>query len=338
VTKIVKGIDKNIILIILFSEGFHSNTFYASEPLEKSELMSGKTNELVKESNVVARAKVKPTARSVWEERVIAVIVAQNRVEDKVFQEHLIPFNEFTKEEALSTRQHREAKKAVERLSQTTYVIPVQSRGFKAFPIFAYIGIDDDGNIRAKLNSSLREHYLGLHKEFSVRSLGEFSKLTSTYSQQLFRMLNSWKGMPEITVSLEELHFALSVPPTFRKNFSLFRLNVLKVAHQEINTKTDLYFDWEPVRKGLRKVTGVKFVFAAAKVEANAKTAEQKAREEREKLRVSANKCWERFSAKGESCKPQKTSARCVVCCEAGRMAAQKMLNLQGRLPFEEPS
>ena len=45
--------------------------------------------EVVKESNAIARAQLRPQAESVWEERIISQIVAFNRVDDTEFQKQI---------------------------------------------------------------------------------------------------------------------------------------------------------------------------------------------------------------------------------------------------------
>jgi plasmid replication initiation protein len=223
--------------------------------------MPKKTDIIVKESNTVARARILPPACSVWEERIIACLVAKNRQDDTAFAVHKISVGELAATARLSNDQHQKIRQAVKKLMQTGFEIPQQGRGVKFIPVFALIGIDDDGNIEAQINHLLKPHYLELDKQFALRSLPEFRALSSTYSQQLYRFLNSWKSEPEKIVSLEELHALLDTPQSFRKDFKAFRTRVLEVAHREINASTSLEFDWEPVKQGLRKTIAVRFTF-----------------------------------------------------------------------------
>jgi plasmid replication initiation protein len=308
--------------------------------------MPKKTNIIVKESNAIARARLVTNKKGVWDERIIALIVSKNRADDTVFQTHTVSVRELTNIKRLSTLQHREIKKSVQNLAQAVFAIPQGTRGKKFYPVFASIEIDDDGNIKAQINLILKAHYLELQKQFALRSLPEFQALTSIYSQQMFRFLNSWKSEPERTVPLDELHAMLGTPPSFRKDFSLFRANVLKPAHREINASTSLEYDWEPVREGLRKTVAVRFVFdvrAKRLAEARERVRELKGTakhvrppedEELDRLQSESNACYEKFYVRlQKDCGPKKRSKRCQYCVERGRMSArlrQKQLDFGG--------
>jgi plasmid replication initiation protein len=279
--------------------------------------MIKKANYIVKESNAVARARIKPKTDSIWEERIIALLLTKIRVEDQIFHDQTITFKELNDGRAMSNSEHREVVKAVERLLGKAYIIPHDQRGIDGWPIFSYIGIDDDGNVQAKFNPDLCKHYLALREQFALRSLPEFRTLSGTYSQQLFRFLNSWKNNAEVTVDINELHEFLSTSPSMRKNFKEFRRALLERAHAEITEKTSLQYTWEPIRKGLRKVEAIRFSFGGSAIAAES-LLEKKANEERERLKKSALKCWTSLEKAGKECKPKARSKRCAICLEAG--------------------
>ncbi|MDR3255890.1 MAG: replication initiation protein [Synergistaceae bacterium] len=304
--------------------------------------MPKKVDIIVKESNEIARARVVPQPTSVWEERIISHIVAKNRMDDTAFARHRISVQELANEKRLSTVQYQEVKKAVARLGHTAVEIRTGKRGLGVIPIFAIIDIDDDGNIQAEINHTLKSHYLELDREFTLLSLPEFRALTSIYSQQLYRYLSSWSGVDEKIVLLMELHILLDTPPSFRKDFRSFRKYVLEVAHREINdaaqrTPSDktLEFEWEAIKEGQRKTVAVRFVFNIVKVRLQEKRAtEAAARQERDKaeeIRSAANSCYLSYYRQlKKECTPKKRSPRCKYCnSERGLMRfRQKDLGL----------
>ena len=302
--------------------------------------MSKKANQLVKESNALARARVMPPSSSIWEERIIAVIAALNRVEDTEFYEQTVDARKLAAVPELSTLQYQEVKRAVKALVHKVYEIQTGKTGFIGLPIFQRLEIDDDGVIKALFNSCLKPHYLKLREQFTMRSLPEFQVLTSIYSQQMFRYLNSWKDKIEISVSLLELHETFVVPPSFRKHFGVFRTEVLERAHREITEKTNLRYEWEPIKRGLRKVVAVRFIFdpeQAAKAEAKRLETQQKKGEMKTfaELQRMSNQCFERLMRLKRTCEPKK-SEKCDFCTTRGRMFAQKLIaENQGRLPMD---
>ncbi|MDR1391383.1 MAG: replication initiation protein, partial [Holosporales bacterium] len=275
--------------------------------------MPKKMNQIVKESNALARARVMPVSSTVWTERIIAAIAAKNRIDDLTFKEHLIDIENLfpSATENLSASQYSELKKAVEHLTRSYFQIRKSNGDFMNYPIFSKIGIKDN-YIIGKFNSDLAEHYLELKKQFAIRVLPEFQVLSGTYSQQLFRYLNSWKDRIETTIPLSELHETLVVPASFRKDFKAFRIRVLETAHKEITEKTSLHYEWEPVKKGLRKIIAVRFIFDIAR--STAAEAERQATQEKEnalkttgELQRLSNQCWERLQRLKKECTPKKS-------------------------------
>jgi len=216
-------------------------------------------DDVVKESNVIARAKLSPPANSVWEERIISQVVAFNRADEKEFPERSFMIGQVVNAKKITGAQIREIETASRRLAETTFTVYYSQEKFRVFPVFEYIDYDH-GIISAKLNQGLKPHYLSLKNQFAIRSLPEFRTLSSVHSQQMFRILNSWAGLPEAVIPVVELHNSTNAPESLRKDFRNFRVRVLEVAHREINEKTSLKFDWEPIKQG-RKVTAVRFIF-----------------------------------------------------------------------------
>jgi plasmid replication initiation protein len=151
--------------------------------------------------------------------------------------------------------------------------------------------------------------------------------------------LNSWKGLNEVTISLEELHSLLATPPSFRKNFKEFRTRVLEIAQREITDpqKTALFFEWQPVKKGLQKVVAIKFIFNPALVKTQ-ETPEEQAKRELAEAQHLAESCWQTYQTVNKKCKPGKRSKKCQFCTTRGRVWAHDfMKQAQGNLPFDNP-
>ncbi|MDR1591488.1 MAG: hypothetical protein LBS16_01185, partial [Prevotellaceae bacterium] len=100
-----------------------------SKNLEGAVFMPKKANQLVKESNNLARARIMPATTTVWDERIISSIAARNRVEDTEFHEQTIDARTLAATEKLSTVQFQEVKRSVRALSHKTYEIPSGRRG-----------------------------------------------------------------------------------------------------------------------------------------------------------------------------------------------------------------
>lgn len=276
--------------------------------------MPKKTNSIVKESNALARAEIIPAAKSVWEERMIAAVAARVRTDDLEFTEQIIPPEEISSRGEISTLQFSEMKKAADRLAATRYRVKAGKRGIMIYPIFEKIGINDTGKLVGKLNLGLKEHYIELREQFALRSLPEFQALTSIYSQILYRYLNACRNSPtgDWEAAVEDLYTLVDAPPSFRKDFRAFRVNVLEVAMKEINEKTELRFDCELIRHGKRKVSGIRFVFDVA-VKARQKQAKE--REEQEVRHKAADECYlKHYNFLQQRCTPSMRGRKAKIC------------------------
>ncbi len=140
------------------------------------------------------------------------------------------------------------------------------------------------GIIEAKFNSQdplISDCLLGLKSKFTEYNLIEYLKLPSIYSQRIFEILKSWSNLPEVIIRIDKLHHMLNTPISFKSDFRQFRTRVLEKAYKDIHEKTDLRFEWEPIKAG-KSVESIRFTFgpgrrALAEAE-KAKAKEDKAR------------------------------------------------------------
>ena len=285
------------------------------------------SNNLVKESNAIARAQLSPPPDSVWSERLIAQVAAFNRMDSTEFPETAFLVGQLTSNyKKISNSQLSEIKKAAESLVRTTFTVHYNHNHFRTYSVFEYIEYDC-GIITAKFNKSLKPHYLELRQQFAIRALPEFKQLTSIYSQQFFRFLNSWASSSKKTIPISELHQLTTAPISFKTDFRNFRKRVLEIAHKEINAKTSLKFDWEAIKTG-RKVTAVRFVFGELGIknlEKTRHTSEKKTEKEiLLELQSESFACWKKYCDQGKTCKPRKTAKCCEYCQTRGKMSFSK--------------
>lgn len=285
----------------------------------KKKISSVDKSDIVKESNAIARAQLLPPAESVWEERIIAQVAAFNRMDDTEFPEQPFMIGQLVDHKKhIDGRTLAAISNACDRLAGTKFKIQYSRSHYRIYAVFSYIEYND-GIISAKLNQDLKPYYLQLRREFSMRSLSDFRRLSGIYSQQLYRFLCSFRALDMTEVPLDRLYFVTTAPESFRKDFRNFRLRVLEPAAKEINDKTDLKYNWEPIRQG-RKVTAIRFIFdggATAEVSHEAASHEN---EELKKWQRLSNACFERHAKAGTTCKPRGGN-KCTYCRTRGRMA-----------------
>lgn len=215
-------------------------------------------NDVILEANEIARAQLTPPAESVWEERIIAQIAAYIRQNDGDFPETAFMVGQLVDTKKVSNSQIKEIEKASTRLVSSTFKVK-KGKNFTIYTVFSFIRFET-GIIIAKFNQDLKKYYFELEKQFTARSLPEFRLLSSVYSQQIYRFLNSWGGLERADIPIAELYHVTAPPPSIYGVYKNFKVRVLDVAHKEINKKTSLKYSWEPI-KSARKVIGIRFIF-----------------------------------------------------------------------------
>lgn len=189
---------------------------------------------------------------------------------------------------------------------------------FKVYTLFSTIEYEN-GIITGEFHADLLPFFLGLKKQFTRMSLGQYLKLPSIYSQKIFGYLTSWSGTPEVEISVSDLHEMLDTPESLRKNFKELRRWVLEKAHKDITGLTSLQYEWEPVKKG-RAVVAVRFIFSRRRATpiSTKKATEAQARNSARNNRAynAAAECAQR---KGQCCTFQDNKPRvCALCVKLG--------------------
>ena len=155
-----------------------------------------------------------------------------------------------------------------------------------------------DGTLVLRYNNSLTDKIVNLQKNYTVLSLSDTLSLKSVYSLRLYEMLKSafdYKkavtkeageqafdynltelklelgiinsgGSKEIKSELEKEYpnydrideLAEKTGQTKYKEYKIFNRNVLSKVKEELNKKTSLNIDYEPIKSG-RKTVGIRF-------------------------------------------------------------------------------
>lgn len=238
--------------------------------------------EIVKKSNALARARW--SANSIWEPRLVALLASKIRTDDLDFQVYEIPVSEVMREKT-GGKDYKEIETVVDKVMSRILTIR-DNDGWTKYNVFSRCRYRKrDRILELGFHPDLRHHYLNLQKNFAKFNLLEFLMLPSVYSQRIFEFLKSWDDKPETTISIADLHEMLDTPDSLRKDFRNFRLRVLEKAHKDITQKTQLAYEWEPLKQG-RAVVAVRFTFSKKRA---LPIARQKANDAREKQIQSNN-------------------------------------------------
>lgn len=270
--------------------------------------------ELVKKSNQLVRSKI--VIASVDASRILANLIACINSADIEFNEvYKIAIKDFFSDK--SGRGYFRVKSICKDLiyahAEIENIRETKER-LSLIPFFRQIDYDN-GIIHAEFNSNMKQLLLELKKCFTEYNLIEYLRLPSTYSQRIFEILKSWDKKQEVIITVEDMHRMLNTPESFKSNFKDFRRFVLEKAHKDILKHTNLYYEWEPIKKG-RAVVSIRFIFTKKRALPVSKSKETAVQEKQSKknreLFLAAMAC---YKERGPACEGgrQKESV-CELC------------------------
>lgn len=216
-------------------------------------------------SNILMRAA---QGLKLPEKRVISLCVAKlDSVKlDNGRYKFRISAVEFASEFELDTNTAYDQLKAVGDLLMTRQVrvIVDTNRGKKERKWVWVSGVTyhhGEGWIELGFSPEMTPHLFLLRKEFTSYKLKHVSALSSVYSWRLFELLMQFKSTGMLRINIDEFCHAMEAPPSCVKDFGQLRRRVIEPAVADLDQKNGLSIEWEGVKHGGRKITGLCFNF-----------------------------------------------------------------------------
>lgn len=122
---------------------------------------------------------------------------------------------------------------------------------------------EGEGWIELNFTPEIAPHVLGLGAggHFTTYKLKHSVAFDSIYAWRLYELLKSWMSTGRYEPLIDDFHHSMETPESYRKDFKATRLRVIEPAVRDINAKSDLLIQWNPVRYGSRKVSALEFRF-----------------------------------------------------------------------------
>jgi len=159
---------------------------------------------------------------------------------------------------------YEQIKEAAHKLKRTSITIRKKKSTIVTSWLSSFEYHDREGWIEFEFSSKLEAELLKIQEQFTQYHLVNISKLKSQYSIRLYELLRQHVVIGSREIKIDELKTMLGIGKDEYKLFGDIRARVLKPAYIEINAKTDLEYQWKPV-KHVRKAVGVRFYDIQAK-------------------------------------------------------------------------
>lgn len=198
---------------------------------------------------------------SLVERRFLLWVISQIKKEDRTLKTYRISVREWEQFCGLkpSKDPYAESISLVRRLTtRNVEVLDEKGKKFHTFSWFTQATYAyGDGYIEVGLNEKLQDLFLQLSREYTSISLEYALLLNSSYAGRIYDLLKQYEKIGERIVSVDDFREMLILGSKY-PNFKDLRVNVIEVAQRDIADKTDIRFDWKPVKTG-RKVTAIHF-------------------------------------------------------------------------------
>lgn len=107
----------------------------------------------------------------------------------------------------------------------------------------------------------LMKHLVGLKGQFTSYNLEQTTALRSVYSWKLLELLMRFKSNGWAEYSIDDFYVAMDATDSMKNDFAKIRTKIIEPAIKELTQKDNWEIEWQAIRKGTRKVTGLKFKF-----------------------------------------------------------------------------
>lgn len=160
---------------------------------------------------------------------------------------------------------------------------------FHLSAVFTDIFVHEEGIITFEVNKNVKPFLLDLTTSFTQYYFENIARLKSSFSIRVYELLKQYERVGNRKIDLIKLRHFLSIEKEQYLKYSNFKNKVLLVAYKELKEKTDIYFEFEEIKKG-RKVDEINFIIfknnnGSAKIEETEESNETKLTTEQEQLK-----------------------------------------------------
>ncbi len=218
----------------------------------------------MKKENWVVKANKLIEAKGrlgIIEQKLFASLVSEIKPEDKDFKPYKLEVKEIAKLMNLSSKAvYDQIKTAARNLRKKEIMIEnVDEKGKRSFLVTGLLSSarykEGEGYLEVYIDPNLKPYLLNIVGEktpFTKHMIENILKLDSSYSARIYELLKQYEKVRKREFEIDEIREMLGIAENEYKRFYDFERYVLKVAKTEINEKTDIWIDYEKIKRGRR--------------------------------------------------------------------------------------
>lgn len=211
--------------------------------------------------NELVQAKYSMTLQ---QKRIMLWLVSKIQPTDIDFKEHVLTIRELIELCSLSGESsYKEIKNITFSLIEKGIrIIDITSQNKEREVQVSWLSSADyyDGCVKLSFNPKLKPYLLQLKDKFTALSISDLMQFKSIHAIRVYELLKQYETIGERTLTLDEIRACCGVVGKL-KTFPNLEKKLLLIAQREINTKSDIKFEFER-KKSSRKITGIKFIIS----------------------------------------------------------------------------
>ena len=227
--------------------------------MKDSKQYDSKKTGLVVKSNKMVNARYK---LSVFEMRLIQIMVGKIQAQDEDFKTYEIPIKEFAAltGDNKSKNTYERAKETTTRLISRVMTIE-EDDGPRQFGLLSEAKyLKNKGIVLLRFSPSLKPYLLNLKESFTQYNLQQTMKLSSFYSIRLYEILkqHAWKKNASVDLGVDEIKEILGISDKYR-SYNTFKKKVIEKAKEDLFEHCDIFFEYKEIKEG-RRVATIRFM------------------------------------------------------------------------------
>jgi plasmid replication initiation protein len=186
------------------------------------------------------------------QQKIILILASFCNPKDSAFEEVKIDIITLFKLIGLEGKNYTYLKKITRSLNGCMIeFVKKDGKGLKQAPWMSYADyLDDEGIVAFKLNDAIRPFILQLNGHFTKYKRSSVIHLSSVYSIRIYELLMQYKKIGKRIFLIEDLRSILGIDNGKLPRWVDFKRRVLDTAKLELAKKTDIKFEYTPIKSG----------------------------------------------------------------------------------------
>lgn len=193
------------------------------------------------------------------EQRLILTMIAGIQPDDEDFKEYRINVREFAEFLGIDKNSaYREFDKITTNIMTRVLIFDESDGPLKVGWVSSAKYIENEGAVLLCFDPKLKPYLLKLKGNFTSSKLEMLLSFKSQYTMRVYNLLKQYEQLKERVIELDLLRNILGIRKDQYTLYSNFKKDILESTKKELNSKADIYFDFDEIKYG-RRVGAIRF-------------------------------------------------------------------------------